>query len=138
MKKKDNKKSIAHHEWKTGDYDRHANFKFVLSCQFLMLCKLMSVTPYQLLLDFMDQLSQESWSKENNILARQKLVEYFLLMGYGQDLRTQANITGIFKELDAISTLWPINAGMELIELHAAWREKYYEYWFEKNMDQAK
>ena len=98
----------------------------------------MSVTPNQLLLDFMDQLSQESWSKENNILARQKLVEYFLLMGYGQDLRTQANITGIFKELDAISTLWPINAGMELIELHAAWREKYYEYWFEKNMDQAK
>jgi len=132
MKKKESKKEVKK-EWQTGDYDRHAEFKFMLSAQFLMLCKLMGTTPYQVLLDFMDQLSQESWTRKSNDPARQKLVEYFLLMGYGQDRRSPANISAIFKELEMISALWPTNADMELVELHAAWREKYYEYWFNKN-----
>ena len=102
MKKKESKKEIKK-EWQTGDYDRHAEFKFMLSAQFLMLCKLMGTTPYQVLLDFMDQLSQESWTRKSNDPARQKLVEYFLLMGYGQDRRSPANISAIFKELEMIS-----------------------------------
>jgi hypothetical protein len=41
-------------KWQTGDYERHADFRFTLPYQFLLLCKLLNVTPEQVLRDFMD------------------------------------------------------------------------------------
>lgn len=44
-------------KWQTGAYERQANFHFFLPYQFLLLCRLMDITPQQAILDFMDNLS---------------------------------------------------------------------------------
>jgi len=51
-------------KWQTGDYARMAEFHFYLPYQFLCLCKLMNVTPHDVLLRFMDTLDCGSWKRE--------------------------------------------------------------------------
>lgn len=119
-------------KWQTGDYERHADFRFVLPYQFLLLCKLMDITPDQVLTDFMDNLSCSSWKRQGRDKAKERLIDYFVEHGYGQYRYTAEDIRAIFKELDAIGLLWPEGAKMKLIDLHAEWRDKYHTYWFKK------
>lgn len=119
-------------KWQTGDYERNAEFKFFLPYQFLLLCKLMEVTPDQMLSDFMDNLSCGSWRREGRDKAKELLVQYFIEHGYGQDHYTLDDIRTIFKEMDAIGLLFPVNGKSKFIEFHAKWRDKYYNFWFKK------
>ncbi len=119
-------------KWQTGDYERHADFRFTLPYQFLLLCRLMDITPDQVLTDFMDNLSCGSWKRQGRDKAKEKLIDYFVEHGYGQHHYTAEDIRTIFKELDAIGLLWPEGAKMKLIDLHAEWRDKYHTYWFKK------
>lgn len=119
-------------KWQTGAYERHADFRFTLPYQFLLLCKLMDVTPDQLLTDFMDNLSCGSWKREGRDKAKEKLVEYFIEHGYGQDLYSAEDIRAIFKEMDAVGLVWPDNAKMGMIDMYSAWRKKHHSYWFKK------
>jgi hypothetical protein len=123
--KRDNK-------WQTGDFNRQAIFHFTLPYQFLLLCKLMDITPAQLLRDFMDNLSCGSWNREGREAVRKKLIEYFIEHGYGRQLYSDEDIHSIFKELDAIGLLYPKDADSEMIQSHVAWREMYHQYWFLK------
>jgi hypothetical protein len=38
----------------------------------------------------------------------------------------------MFKELDAIGSLWPKDGDMKVVDMHADWRDKYQDYWFKK------
>ncbi len=119
-------------KWQTGDYDKHLEHRFALPFQFLLLCKLMNVTPVQILTDFMDNLAGGTWKREGRDKAREKLVEYFVEHGYGQEIYSTEDIHCIFNEMNAIGMLFPKDAEQELIELHTQWREHYHAYWFKK------
>src|SRR3954471_21737915 len=88
-------------KWQTGDYARHADFHFILPYQFLLLCRLMDITPEQVLNDFMDNLSCGSWKREGRDNAKAKLIEYFIELGYGQQQYAVEDIRSMFKEMDA-------------------------------------
>jgi len=119
-------------KWQVGDYKRHAEFRFMIPYQFLLLCKLFGVTPEQMLVDFMDNAGLGSWKREGKEGARARLKEYLLQCRYGQEHFREADIQTMFGELEAIGLLWPDGAKMGFIDLHAEWRDKYYKYWFKK------
>lgn len=119
-------------KWQTGAYERHADFRFVLPYQFLLLCRLMDITPDQVLTDFMDTLSCSSWKREGRDRAKEKLIDNFFEHGYGQQHYTIEEIRSIFRELEAIGLLWPEGAKSKMIDLHAKWRDKYHTFWFKK------
>jgi hypothetical protein len=131
-KNKPRKKSKPDLKWQTDDYERHAEFRFTLPYQFLLLCKLMDITPEQVLTDFMDNLSCGSWKREGRDKAKEKLIEYFIEHGYGQQHYTVEDIREMFREMNALGLLWPNDAKMKLIDLYAKWREEYQTYWFKK------
>lgn len=119
-------------KWQTGDYDRRMNFNFVLPYQFLLLCRLMDVTPKGVVTDFMDNLACASWRREGRDVAKEHLIDYFITHGYGQHHYTETNIREIFKEMDAIGMLFPSNGSSKMVDLYAKWREKHHTYWFKK------
>lgn len=119
-------------KWQTGDFRRSQNYQFELPHQFLLLCRLMDITPEQLLIDFMDNLSFGSWKREGRDKARQSLVEYFLEHGYGQQHYSIEEIRAMFREMDAVGLLYPRDADTELVDTYSQWREKHLEYWFNK------
>jgi len=118
--------------WQTGEYSRNLEMLLPLPVQFLLLCKLVEVTPRKMLFDFMASVSGDSWTRPPNEECRASAVEYFNHWGYGQGFYTEQEITQILKDLHAIGSLWPANAEMPLIDQHAAWRNKYWDYWFNK------
>jgi hypothetical protein len=119
-------------EWQTGEFSQHASFRFVLPYQFLLLCKLMDLTPRQALTDFMENLAHGSWKREGRDTVRERLKEYFIGHGYGIHLYSPDDISTIFEELNAIGMLFPKNADAALLDMHSAWRTKYYTFWFQK------
>jgi hypothetical protein len=80
----------------------------------------------------MDNLSCGSWKREGRDIAKQRLIEYFIELRYGQKYFSSDEIMTIFKEMDAIGMLYPKNAPSEILELHNTWRENYQEWWFGK------
>jgi hypothetical protein len=119
-------------KWQVDDYAKCQEFRFHLPYSFLLLCKLWNKTPDDLLCDFMDSVSCSSWKREGRDEAKKHLQDYILEMKYGQQQYTKENIEKMFAELDSIGSLWPENAKMEIIEMHARWRDEYYNFWFKK------
>lgn len=120
-------------KWQTGEYSRDAEFHFYLPYQFLLLCKLMNVTPEDVLHRFMETLDCGSWRREEiSEKARQLIIDYFIECGYGKDYYTEEDKRKIFQELNAIGVVFPHNAKMKLLDLHSTWRHKYHNYWFKK------
>lgn len=122
----------SRHEWDKGKYKRDQTIRFTLPWQFVYLCKLAEVPPDEVLDRFMNDLGHESWKRRENDAVREVLVNYFILCGYGQQWYSEQDVRQMFKELDAIGSLWPRDAKMKLIDLHAKWRNKYQRYWFRK------
>lgn len=119
-------------KWQTGDYERHAAFEFILPYPFLLLCRLMEITPKQVLSDFMDNLSCGSWQREGRDDAKEQIINYFIAHGYGQHYYSTEEIRLIFKEMEALGMLFPDSGKMKLVELYADWRDRYQTYWFKK------
>lgn len=119
-------------KWQTGAYERHAEYKFILPYQFLLLCRLMDITPGDLLNDFMDNLSCGSWKRQGRDEAKEHLINYFIAHGYGQQHYTEEDIREIFKEMDALGLLFPTNGKGKMVDLYAKWRNKHHNYWFKK------
>jgi hypothetical protein len=119
-------------EWQTGAYSRNAEFRFVLPNQFLLLCKLMNMTPEDMIQDFMDNLSCSSWKRADRDKAKAYLIDYFVTHGYGQSHYTEKDIREMFKEMDALGSLFPENGDNEVIDKYATWRDAYHIYWFNK------
>ena len=118
-------------KWQVGEYKRYMEFETHIPYQFLLLCRIVDVTPEQLLIDFMDNLSCSSWKREGRDEVKNKLLEYFLLHGYGQKYYTTEDIKGMFKEMDAVGMLFP-NNNSKMIDIYAKWREKHHKYFFKK------
>jgi hypothetical protein len=120
------------YKWDKGDYQQDQTLKMFLPWPFLYVCKLSEVTPAEVLDRFMHDLGQGSWKRRENEAVRQALVEYFIGCGYGQQWYTEQDIRLMFRELDAIGSLWPDDGGVKLIHRHAKWRNRYQDYWFKK------
>ncbi len=118
--------------WQKNEFERHAEFRFTLPYQFLLLCKLMGVTPRQLLVDFMDNLSCGSWKRQGRDVPKQKLIDYFIEHGYGQEHYSIEDIRIIFSELDAIGKLHPYYGEEDIINKHTRWKNDYHTWWFNK------
>lgn len=118
-------------EWQVDDYSRTQDLNFMVPYQLLLLCKLVEVTPRQLILDFMDNLSCGSWKREGRAQAKEKLIEYFLQHEYGQGHYTLEDLRQMFKELDAVGMLFPKDDD-EMVDVYANWRDKHYKHWIEK------
>ena len=119
-------------KWQTGDYDRYAKYEFILPYQFLLLCKLMDITPEKVVSDFMDNLSCGSWKREGRDGAKEHLINYFIAHGYGQHHYAETDIREIFKEMDALGLLFPRDGNIKLVDLYADWRDKHHTYFFKK------
>ena len=116
----------------TGDFQQTQSLKLDLPLQLLMLCKVINVTPQQLITDFIDNLSFGTWKREGRERARELLKDYFLEHGYGQEVFSQDELRSIFQELDAISLLFPKDAEPEVLSAYSSWRQAYQGYWLEK------
>lgn len=117
-------------KWQTGDYEQHTQFKFFLPQQFLLVCKLTDVTPHRVLSDFMDNLSCAVWKREGRDAAKEHLVNYFIVHGYGQHHYSETEIRTMFKELDALGLMFPKTGKPKMLDLYAEWRDKHQAYWF--------
>jgi hypothetical protein len=119
-------------KWQTGDYSRHAEFKFILPYQFLLLCRLMEVTPEEVVLDFTENLACGSKEREGRDKAKEHLIDYFIAHGYGQQHYTEEDLRRIFREMDAVGLLFPKNAKAVMFHRYIQWRDKHYSYWFKQ------
>lgn len=125
-------KRRQHPKWQTGAYERRAQFSFILPHPFLALCRLTDTTPEQLLSDFMDNLSHRSWKREGREKAKEHIVEYFLAHGYGQHHYAAEEIRQIFREMEALGSLFPKNGSSKLVDRYARWRNSHEKYWFKQ------
>jgi hypothetical protein len=119
-------------KWQTGEFQRTQNLKFELPLQFLMICKLVNVSPEEIISDFMDNLAFGSWKREGREKARQLIVDYFIAQGYGRDLYSPEDIKSLFAELDAMGLLFPKDGEPQIIDAYSSWRDNHRRYWFEK------
>lgn len=119
-------------EWQTGEYSRDAEFKFLLPYQFLLLCKLMDVPPEDMVQDFMDNLSCGSWKRAGRDEAKEHLVNYFVSHGYGKQYYSEDDIRQMFKEMDALGLLFPVNGSGKLLDSYSDWRSEHHDFWFNK------
>ena len=110
-------------KWQIGSYDRHAEFRFILPYQFLLLCRLMDVTPQDVVRDFTDNLSCGSWKREGRDKAKEHLINYFVEHGYGQHHYNEDDIRKIFKEMDALGLLFPKDGNGKMVDLYA-WKRR--------------
>lgn len=124
--------------WQTGEYQRHLTLQLAIPQQLLLLCKLMDVTPRQLLADFMQSLAGENPDHNIRNSAKEKLMDYFLEQRYGQEKYSREHIIDIFRELNAVTLLYPSGAENSFIDFHAQWRERYQAFWFNKWMGKVR
>ena len=132
MKKKASRIHKPVISWQSGDYHPSQSLSFEFPQQFIMLCKLVGITPMQLLTDFVDNISCGSWKRQGRDAAKYFLVEYFIEHGYGNQAYSSEDLRSMFKELDAIGFLFPHDAGSDLLNAYSLWREKHQSYFFEK------
>ena len=110
--------------------ERYLEYRAMMPWQFLLLCKLTNMKPQKVIYDFMCNVGMEGYGLGE--AQRAKAMEYFLSCGYGQDYYTEEDIRKLLKEMESISTLFPIDGKEKLIDLHSKWRKRYYKYWFRK------
>ena len=132
MSKKKNRIHKPVMKWQSGAYAANQQLTFEFPNQFLMLCKLANISPFQLLTDFIDNISCGTWKREGRDKAKSLLIDYFIEHGYGKSSFTPEELKTMFKELDAISLLFPKDGEDELLQAYADWREKYQVYWLAK------
>lgn len=117
-------------KWQTGDYAQDARFELYLPHPFLLLCRLVDITPEQMLVDFMDNLAHASWKRRGRDQAKEHLVDYFIEHGYGQYYFSEAERREMFRELDAIGLLFPKYGERKMINTYCRWRDRQQRYWF--------
>ena len=105
-------------------------FSCHMPLQFHMLCKLTQIEPRKIPYDFMCNVGMETYGLGDQ--QRYKAMEYDLQCGYGQNHYTLDDMRRIFKEMEAISGLFPNNSKEKLLDIHANWRKEYYKFWFNK------
>ena len=72
--------------------------------QFYLLCKLMEVKPQAVIYEFMCNTGMEKYGLGD--IQRDKAMEYFIHCGDGQHYYTEDDSRKIFKEMEAIGSLF--------------------------------
>ena len=119
-------------KWQTGEFSRNQTIKFELPTPFLMLCKLVDVTPEMVINDFMENLSFSSWRREGKCKAREALSDYFIEAGYGGESYPPDKLKTMFREMDAMGILFPKDGDPGILDAYAEWRKLHQDYWFNK------
>lgn len=106
--------------------------KIRIPCEIVMLCKLMDVSAGNILSALLSCLAVENF-KNNPEAAKQHCIDFFIHYGFGSDYYTEEDIRTMFAELAKINDLFPDEKASDtFLDVHCDWREKYYEYWFNK------
>ncbi len=121
-----------------GTYERYQNIRPQFPDLFFLLCKLMDVTPEQVLTDFANNLVGTPWKREERSEARQKLVEYFISHGYGQKHYTPDEIRQIFREMEAMGRVFPTDGDDDIIDAYTHFQSLHEQYFFEKWLNNNK
>ncbi|RYY56065.1 MAG: hypothetical protein EOO09_08140 [Chitinophagaceae bacterium] len=119
-------------KWQTGEYSRHAEFRFVLPQPFLILCRLTDTSPEEIIRDFINNLSCGSWQRDGRDEAKQHLFSYFIAHGYGDGHYSETDIRSMFQELDTLGSLFPVGGRIKLIDLYTKWRNRHLDHFFKK------
>ena len=117
--------------WQKEEYSRVGEYKFVLPYEFLLITKLLGITPRELLRNFIDHLCGCSVTKTTDALARQKLVEYLVLLKPGTGLSSD-DIWKMFGELQALTIPDLSEADEEMLNHFEAWKNHYLHHWYHK------
>lgn len=131
-KKRGMKKPKPELKWQTGKYARHANFQFILPYEFLLLCRLWDKSPERVIYEFMVNAGSNSLQHEGNEASKLHLWNYFTAQGYGQQYYSEAEMRDMFKELQALSIVFPWKGDNKMVDLYAKWRDKHLHYWFKQ------
>ncbi len=103
-----------------------------IPCDVVMLCKLMNLSVDNLLSGFLSCLAVESFDK-NPEIAKKDCIDFFIHYGFGKGYYSEEDIRMMFTELAKVNDLFPKEeTSIEFLDVHSHWREKYYEYWFNK------
>jgi hypothetical protein len=111
-------------------YARCQTFDLILPYQFVLLCRMLQVTPEQVLYNFMCNLGQEGYSQgdEQKLMA----MEYLIACKHGQPLYTETDIRTMVAGLDEISGLFPWKGKTHLKDIRTQYRSRYQQYWYRK------
>jgi hypothetical protein len=118
--------------WQIDLYSEYISEEIRIPPQLLLICKLLSVPPIDLITDFLDNASLAAWKRQGREAAREKVMEYILACGYGEEFYSEAEIRQLLKEADAQGMVWPKDADMKLLDASSNWRELYQPYWFNR------
>ena len=132
MKKKKSRIRKPVMNWQTEAYCPKQTLTFEWPLQLLMICKLVNITPEQLLTDFIENISFGSWKREGRERSRQLLTEYFIEHGYGNEYYSADELKKMISELDAMALLFPRDGQPRHLDAYSRWRENQQEYWFQK------
>lgn len=80
----------------------------------------------------MDNLDCGSWNREGRDKVKEKLIDYFIEHGYGQQHYSSVEIREMFKEMDAVGMLFPKSGKAKDMGLYTKWKDRYHNYWFKK------
>lgn len=109
---------------------RTENMAINLPVHFIMLCHLLDISAERVLHDFMNTVSMESYGLGKE--QQRMLVSYFTSCRYGHQHYSQNDVEQMLYELNCISTLWPGEDSMRVLDKHVAWRDMYHKQWFKK------
>lgn len=98
----------------------------------LLLCKLLDISPEQLLKDFLEILSFNSWKRPERQKQRSILTEYIVENNYGSQFYHPNDIREMFRELDALGLLYPKDGEEKTVDTYVSYRTMFYTYWFDK------
>lgn len=118
-------------DWQHGEYSRQISFNFILPYDFLLLCRILNLTPGTVLTDFLKNLSAFGLDP-NHSTARMKLREYFIDYSSAHVSCGSDVIRNLFYELDLIASMNPPSSNDSLLNLYEKWRDAYLMYWFDK------
>jgi len=120
-------------KWQVGPYSRTLEFSDYLPYNVLLLCKILNITPRQLITDFLDNFSHDASKREGRDAAKESLVDYAVKMGYGKAYFSEEDVRLLFEDFDNLGAVWPTNSGAgKLIDAYSAWRKRHYTYLFKK------
>ncbi|MBV4358370.1 hypothetical protein [Pinibacter aurantiacus] len=119
-------------EEQTSIDSRLVEYNLVLPLSLQLVCKLVRISPEQILKDFMEVLAHQSISSRKAEKPQMLLVDYFIAMTHRQSNFTEDDMRQMFREAQAICDLWPSGAEKKFIDMHRKWQDEYVKYWMEK------
>jgi hypothetical protein len=124
--------SRASHET-AGPAEVNKPFTLLLTVpfQFVLLCRLLGITPEKMLTEFAEHVAMTTWKNQNSENQRKLLREYISEMKYGCERFSVAELKELLQHLSVFSSINLADAPVSLLEVHETWRDQYLKHWFQ-------